>query len=161
MMTVARIAALVLATVTLAGCLGSGGPEPTLSTPRANSGATRADLAAAHAALTNGSRIYAPFRPARVVGWRSCAIPEGGPPGLKEKAVPGRCETRVVRRAGFRLVIFSESWRARDFRGSGGSRFRKPGSRHRLTTSWLVAVAPSGEVRHVRVRGDFPPQLVM
>jgi hypothetical protein len=160
MMTVARIAALVLAAVTLAGCLGSGGPEATLSTPRANSGATRADLAAARAALANGSGIFAPFRPARV-GRRSCAIPEGGPPGLKEKAVPGKCETRVLRRAGLRLVIFSESWSARDFRGSGGSKFRKPGSRHRLTTSWLVTVAPSGEVRHVRARGDFPPQLVM
>jgi hypothetical protein len=77
------------------------------------------------------------------------------------KLLRGTCETRVLHRAGERLVIFSESWSARDFRGSGGKRFRQAGARRRLQTSWLVTVTPSGKVRRVRIRGDFAPQFVM
>ena len=112
----------------------------------------RADLAAARAALASGSGILVPFRPARL-GPKSCKIARGG------KLLPGECETRVLHRGVERLVIFSESWNARAFRG-GGPAFRKPGARRRLQTSWLVLVAPSGKVRHVTIRGDFPPQLV-
>jgi hypothetical protein len=113
-----------------------------------------ADLAAVRVAVRS-SGIFVPFRPARL-GVRGCRIPRGGP---SVKVLPGTCVTRVVRRTRERVVILSESWDARDFRGSG-ARFLKP-SGHRLKTTWRVAVTPAGEIRDVRIFGNFPPQLVL
>jgi hypothetical protein len=156
-MRLSRVAALCLATVMLAGCFGSGRHQATARASKTKVAALRADLAAARAALGNGSGILAPFSPARL-GRTSCPIPRGG---MKVAFLRGICETRVLRRAGERLVIFSESWNARDFGCSCGKRFRQPRSRRRLQTSWLVTVTASRQVRHVRVHGDFAPQFVM
>jgi hypothetical protein len=156
-MTLARVAVLFLVAVLSAGCFGSSGHRTSIRTSKPSPVAIRFDLAAARAALANGSGILAPFRPARL-GRYSCTIPRGG---FAVKLLRGTCETRVLHRAGERLVIFSERWSARDFRGSGGKRFRQAGSRRRLQTSWLVTVTLSGRVRQVRISGDFAPQFVM
>ena len=152
-MRLSRFAVVSLAAVMLAGC--SGGHQTSIRASQTNGGGLRADVAAARAALGNGSGILAPFRPLRL-GRRSCAIPRGG---MKVEFLRGLCETRVLRRPGERVVIFSESWNARDFRGSG-QEFQQPGSRRRLQTSWFVTVTATGKVRRVRIRGDFAPQFV-
>jgi hypothetical protein len=152
-----RPGAVALVVATLTGCSHSDARHSVAPRP-ANSPTSRADRAAVTAAA-DASGILTPFRPSRL-GTFSCALPILGPPALKHRVVHGTCETRVLRGAGGRRVIFRESWNARDFRGSG-DRFRQPGSRSRLTTSWRIDVAPSGRVRHATVSGDFPPQLVM
>jgi hypothetical protein len=157
----ARVAAACLAVASFAGvgCSDSGKHHKS-PPPRTTSATTSGDLAAVRVAV-NGSGILVPFRPARI-GRKSCAIQRGGP------AVPagthlirGSCETRVLRRAGFRVVVLRESWSARDFAGNGGRPFRPPDPRRRrLSTTWLLNVAPSGKVVGRRLRGDLPPQLV-
>jgi hypothetical protein len=120
-------------------------------------GRVRADLAAVRAALANGSGVLEPFRPARL-GRRSCTLSRGGVADTHR--VRAMCDVRVLHRGSERVVVLSESWSARDFRGTG-ERFRRPGARKRLQTSWLLTVTRGGGVRHVTIRGDFPPQLVM
>jgi hypothetical protein len=119
------------------------------------SGRKQAKLALIRSVLATRSGILAPFRPPRL-GRKRCLIARGGP---TEKLVPGDCQTRLIRRARERLVIFTESWSAREFRGSG-ARFRQPDSRPRLQTSWLITVTADGKVGRTTIRGDFPPQLV-
>jgi hypothetical protein len=115
----------------------------------------QARLALVRVALASGSGILVPFRPARV-GRKRCLIPRGGP---TLTFVRGKCDTRVVHRRGEDVVIFSESWNAHDFSGRG-ERFRPPGSRLRLQTSWLITVTTAGRIGVTTIRGDFPPQLV-
>ena len=65
-MTLARVAVPLLVAVVSAGCFGSARPRTSIGATKANPAAIRADLAAARAALANGSGILVPFRPARL-----------------------------------------------------------------------------------------------
>jgi hypothetical protein len=155
-----RILVVVIAAASLAaaGCSSSGAHKSSAPAKASASRRERGDLAAVRAAVY-GSGILVPFRPAHL-GRKSCTIERGGIVKAGTHLIRGVCETRVLRRGRSRVVILSESWSARDFAGSGG-RFRQPGSRRRLRTSWFLIVKPSGEIPRGTVRGDFPPQLVM
>jgi hypothetical protein len=153
----ASLGAVLVAGAGYAGSSAHGRSRPsTITTPAA----VEADLAAVRAAV-DGSGILVPFRPARI-GRRSCVIPRGGLAIARAHLIRGVCETHVRRRAGLRIVILQESWRARDSAGSGGRPFRQPDPRRRrLNTTWLLTVSPSGNVLAGRLRGDLPPQLVI
>jgi hypothetical protein len=152
-----RVAVLAVAAMASAGCFGSNGHHGGVGGTTTHQGQARADLAVIRAALANGSGVLAPFRPARL-GRRSCTIPRGGI--ADTRLVHAVCEARVLRKRSEQVVVLSENWNARDFRGSG-ERFRRPGSQQRLQTSWLLTLTRGGTVRRVTIRGDFPPQFVM
>lgn len=144
----------VLAVVLAAGCAGSSSDD---IHERARAGSPE-DVAAIRAALGPSGRILTPFRPGGL-GRKSCAITRGGPPAFRPMRIAARCATVVSRVDDWILVSFRQTWAAKDFRGSGG-RFRRRGSRRRLSTTWRVTLSHALEVVRVDVIGDLPPQLV-
>src|SRR5438132_4610494 len=123
------IAVLGVVALLASGCFGSNTPS-------------RADVRAARRALQ--AIVPSDLKPA-MIGTKHCTLVAG----LAHR-VAATCETSVRRENGKRVVKFTESWQARDFRASGGS-FRQPGTRKRLQTSWQVTVSDAGTVGDAKV----------
>jgi hypothetical protein len=143
--------------------VGAGPCGPPVSPAHAGTPAERA-LVHAVAISKQGSSIADQFPPGPTSV--ACVIAGGGPvihanlSGTSTTtggiSVAGTCDTAVfmapVGQAN--MVVFSETWSAKDFTGPGS---RGPGT---LGHSWVFKVAPTGTVLQMHSAGDFPPQAV-
>ena len=79
-----------------------------------------------------------------------CKIGVAG--GGKDKTIPGTCSTTVRTVGQDKVITFTETWNAQNYRGAGSP------SHGLLISVWQLTVDANGRVIHETHTGDTPPQ---
>lgn|GEM_PF-3723452 len=137
--------AIVGVALVVAGC---GTPSRPVSTGSVRGSETAVIQQALLDVHGDHSAIFAPFR--REQGTVPCRIGVGGPyPG---KVIRATCSTTVKAAGQDKVITFTETWNAVDFR-----MVHSPAT-GQLTAVWTITVDPAGQLVGESHGGAFPPQ---